>query len=175
MMVYGEQQHGFYKLGLNHRPAHRNNGLPGEDGSALGHGPHVAAKFKIGQILQKALAKNPLRAQKVDILLGKVQLLHIFNQLLHPRHNGKAAPVGHMAEKHIEIGDGFFKTVFKIAVGHGDFIKIGEHGQVFLNRPFGAKRLRPVLGIVHFSSSQFYACSKPVTVETISTPPAAII
>ena len=44
-----------------------------------------------------------------------------------------AAAVRYFTEKHIEINDGIPETVGKVAVGHGDFIEVRQHGQVFGN------------------------------------------
>ena len=133
LVVDGQQDHGLDELGLDDRAAHRDDGLAGEDDLAFGNGPHVTFKFEIAEIVQKALGETTAALQIGNILLGKAQILQILHHLLHAGHNGVTAVVGDLAEKHIEICDGICHAVFKIAVGHGQLIKVGEHRQVLFH------------------------------------------
>ena len=81
-MVQIEQQVGLDKLCLNGGGADGEDGLPGEDGGTLGHGPDVASETKLQQELEKFLAEQTLGAQKVHILGVKVQVLDISDDLL---------------------------------------------------------------------------------------------
>ena len=63
LVVEGQQDVGLDKLGLNGGGADGEDGLPGEDGGALGHGPDVAGEAEGQQIVQKFLAEHALGAQ----------------------------------------------------------------------------------------------------------------
>ena len=129
-MVDAEEHHGFYKLGLNGRAPHGDNGLAGEDRRALGDGPNITGKFKVPQIVQKLPAEDMLGMEILNVLLCKAQVLQIVHQLLHPCHNGKAAVIRHLAEEHVKIADGVLIAVGKVSVRHRQLVKIGQHGQV---------------------------------------------
>ena len=160
-MVDAQQHHGFHKLGLDGRPAHGDNGLPGEDGRALGNGPHVAGECKIPQVFQEFLAEDMFGVEVLDVLLGEGQVLQVLHQLLHAGHNGEAAVVGHLAEKHVEIANGVLEPVGKIAVGHGELVKIGEHGQVWLLKALVHHTASPVLPAKRERFLLFYYNSFP--------------
>ncbi len=64
-----------------------------------------------------------------------------FCQLFQPRGDGEAAPVGHAAEKHVEVSDAVLHPLAEIAVGHGHLIKVKQHGQVQLLLAFHSSTL----------------------------------
>ena len=134
-MVDAKENHSLYKLGLNHRAAHSYNGLTGKNRRALWNGPHITGEPEISQIFQELRAKNLPPFQIGDVLLCKAQAAEVLYQLFHTGHNGKAPIVRNLSEKHIKIADGVLKTTQQIAVGHGQLIKIGEHGQAPLRKP----------------------------------------
>ena len=72
----------------------------------------------------------PLGAQVINIPLGKMQGLQVFDHLLQPSRNGKAAAIWNFAKEQVKAGQGVLPAVAKIAVGHGQLIKIGEHGKI---------------------------------------------
>ncbi len=125
---FRHQQHeGLDELGLNGGGADGEDGLPGEDGSALRHRPDVAGEAEGAQIVQKVLAEAALGPQVGDVLLGEAQVLDIVDDLLQTGRNGKAAPVGHIAEEDIEVADaGRSYPGLKVAVAHGQFVKIAQ-------------------------------------------------
>ena len=123
-MVEFQQQIGLHKLGLDCGRAHGEHGLHREDGRPLGHGPDVAREAEVFQVVEKVLPENAAAAEIGDVLLVKVQLLHVVHDLLQPCRDGVAARVGHVAEKHVEIADAILHAVGKVAVAHGQFIEI---------------------------------------------------
>ncbi len=50
----GVDQEGFYDLGLDQRGGNLQKRLAGKENSAFGHGHHVAAEAKAGQVIEKA-------------------------------------------------------------------------------------------------------------------------
>ena len=130
LVIQGQQQVGFDELGLDGGGPDGEDGLPGEDGGTLGHGPDVASETELQQELEKFLAEQTLGAQKVYILGVKVQVLDISDDLLQPCGNGEAAPVGHVAEEHVEVADPVGQPSLEIAVAHSQLIEIEEHGVV---------------------------------------------
>ena len=65
-----------------------------------------------------------------DVVVRKVQIFNILNQLLNASHNCKATVVRDMSEKHVKIYNGVPIAIGKIAIGHGDFIEIREHREI---------------------------------------------
>ena len=59
-----------------------------------------------------------------------MQVLKIVDQLIQSRADGKAALVRNVPKKHIKIRDAVLIARLKIAVAHGQLIKIAEHGHV---------------------------------------------
>ena len=131
LVVDAQQNHRFDELRLNDRAANRHNRLTRENRRTLRHRPDVAHKLKAAQILEKFLAEDLLRAQILDVLLRKGKVLQIIDELLDAGHDGKAAAVRHLSEKHIEITDRILKAACKITVRHRDFVEIRQHGQVY--------------------------------------------
>ena len=129
-MIQGQQQVGFDELGLNHRAPDGDDGLVREDGRPFRHRPYVAGKAEVPEIREEILTEQPAAAQVCDILLRKGQMAQIAHHLLDSGHDGHAAAVRNMPEKHIEIGDLVAEPVLQEPVGHGQLIKIGQHGQV---------------------------------------------
>ena len=140
-MVELQQDIGLQQLRLDRRSADGQQRLAGEHGRALRHRPDVAREAEMAQIVQKFLRKQPLPAQIREVFLGKMQVLHIVDDLIQPGADGEAAAVRHLAEKHVEIRDPIALSAPEIAVAHGQLIKIAEHGQVGL----GFHRWKPLL------------------------------
>ena len=65
-----------------------------------------------------------------SVLLVKVQILDVFDELLEARRDGKAAAVRDRAEINVKIGDAIFEAGLEIAVAHGQLVEIAEHGHV---------------------------------------------
>ena len=82
-MVDGQQDHGFDKLCWIIGPATVTRGSPGKHRRTLGYGPYVAFKLKIAQIIEKGLREALAAAKICNILLGKMQVVEVFNQLFH--------------------------------------------------------------------------------------------
>ena len=132
LVVDRKQGKGLDQLGLNGRGANHHHRLTGEDGRALRDRPDITGKLEVAQILQELLVKQVLSPQVLDIVLIKVEVLDVIDQLLQACGNGKAAAVGHIAEENIEIGNSILVTSLKITVAHGQLIEIAEHGHIQL-------------------------------------------
>jgi hypothetical protein len=59
-----------------------------------------------------------------------VEIPDVIHQLLQTGCDGKAAAVGHPAEKDVEIGDALLHPLSEITVGHGHLIKVKQHGEI---------------------------------------------
>ena len=59
-----------------------------------------------------------------------MQLLNILDDLLQTSRDGKTTAIGAAAEEQIEIGDPVLVAGLKIALAHGQFVKIAQHGQI---------------------------------------------
>ena len=104
--------------------------------------------MEVLQIGQKFLAEKVPAPQIGDVLRREVQILNIINQLLQTSGDGKAAAIRHPAEKDVKVGDMILVTAFKVAIAHGQLVKVAEHGhvQLFLSFHF------------HTSSKFFWVC-----------------
>ena len=129
-MVQGQQQERLDELGLDGRGADRQDRLMREDWRALGHRVDIPGEAEGPQVVQKRLVKHAAAPEIGKIRLGKVQVVDIVDHLLQARRDGKAALIRAAAEKDVKIGDGIGHAVDKIAVAHGQLIKIAEHGQI---------------------------------------------
>ena len=136
-------------------------GSPGKMGVPSGMAHTSQENCKIPQVFQEFLAEDMFGVEVLDVLLGEGQVLQVLHQLLHAGHNGEAAVVGHLAEKHVEIANGVLEPVGKIAVGHGELVKIGEHGQVWLLKALVHHTASPVLPAKRERFLLFYYNSFP--------------
>ena len=98
-MVQGQEQEGLNELGLDSGGADGEDGLPGENGRALGDRPDIAREAEIPQVVQKFLAEYALSPQIGDVILVKAQVFNIVDDLLQTGGDGKAAPVGYIAKR----------------------------------------------------------------------------
>ena len=130
LMVDAEQKIGFDELRLDSGGTHRQNRLSGEHRRALRHCPDVAGEAEIGKIIQELLTEHIAAAQVGNILLRKMQILDILDNLLQTCRDGEAAAVGTAAEKQVKIGNPVAVAGGKIALTHGQLIEIAEHGQI---------------------------------------------
>ena len=131
-MVDGKQYHGFNKLSLHHRAADGYDRFVRENRRSLRHRPDIAGKTEMPQIIQKFLAEQGLGAEIFDILLGEGEVFQILDHLSDAGHDRQSAAVRNPAEEHVKIRGLIGSSVLKKAVGHGQFIKIGQKGEVFL-------------------------------------------
>ena len=130
LVVKLQQQIGLQQLGLNGRGADSKDRFPGEDRRALRHGPDVAGKLEIPQVVEKGLVKDASAPEIVNVLLVKVQILNIVDDLLQPGRNGEAAAVRYLPEEYVKIGHAILHTAHKVAVAHCKLVKIAQHGQI---------------------------------------------
>ena len=126
-MIQHHQHVGLDKLRFNRLAAHDHQRFTGKHHGALGNCPDVAGKAKILQKSQKLFGKASLGTKEGNIVLVKVKRFDILHHLLQSRRNGKAAVIGIVAVKNVKIDDLVLHTVFKIAVAHGQLVKVAEH------------------------------------------------
>ena len=131
LVVDAQQQEGFHELRLDGRGLHRDDRFVREDGRAFRHGVNVAFELEVPQIRQELFVEDALAAQVVDVRVGKVQILHVPDDVGQAACDGEAAVVRHIAEEDVEIGLFFTEAVQEVPVAHGQLVKVREHGQVF--------------------------------------------
>jgi hypothetical protein len=78
------------------------------------------------------LAEAALAFQIGDVFRAEMKVAQIVYQLLHAGHNRITGVIWHIAVKHIKISDGIPYPLLVIAVGHCEFIEVGEHGQILV-------------------------------------------
>ena len=131
-MVDGEQDHGFHELCLNHRSRNGDQWLAGEYRRTFRHCPNVTLELKMSEIVEECFGKAAASAQVFDIFFSKMQVFEIVDQLLNASHDGIAATIRDATEKHVKICAAIRDSFFKIAMCHGKFIKVGQHGQILV-------------------------------------------
>ena len=131
-MVERQQQKRLDQLRLNGRGAYRDNRFPWENRGSLRNGPHIAGKAEVPETGQKFFRKQLPLPQIGNVFFRKVEVLQIADDLFQPRADGESAPVRHVPEKEVKIGDLVLFPGLKVSVAHGQFVEITEHGQVFL-------------------------------------------
>ena len=129
-MVQLEKQEGLHELRFHRGSPNGEDGFIGEDGSALGYGPDIPGEAEVLQPPEELLIKDPLAPKILDVLPVEVQILHIVDDLLQTGGDGKASPIGHLAEKYVEIADLLMHPAGEVAVAHGQLIEIAKHGVV---------------------------------------------
>ena len=132
LVVDGQKREGLKQLRLDRGCAHNDHRLLGEHGCALGHGVDVAAEMEVCKIVQKLLAENTAGTEICDILLVKVQILDIVDQLVETGGDGVTAAVRHGAEVNVEIGNAILEPGFQVTIAHGQLVKVTEHGHIQL-------------------------------------------
>ena len=130
LVVEGDQQQRFEQLALDGRALDRDDRLLREDRHALLDRPDVAVQLKVGEVIEEGFAEHSGAAQVGDVRLGKAEVIDRINELLQAGHDRIAAAIRHTAEEHIKDRDLVLVALLKIAVGHGQLIKIGHGGQV---------------------------------------------
>ena len=130
LVVQRKQNIRFNELRLDGRGADRQDRLAREDRRALRHGVDIAREVEILQIVQEALVKDAAAAEIGEVVLRKMQIADILDHLLQTCRNGKAAAVRNIAEEDVKIADLVRLPVHKVAVAHGQLVKIAEHGQI---------------------------------------------
>ena len=128
LMVNTQQKIRLNELGLNGRSANGNDGFIGEHGCSFRNRPDVSGKTEISQILQEFLTEEVSAPEIVNILLRKMQILNVLDDLLQTGSNGKTTAIGTAPEKQIKISNAVCIARGKIALTHGQLIKIAEHG-----------------------------------------------
>ena len=127
LMIDHHQDIGLNKLRLDHRGANRHQRLAGENHRSLGNGPDIAREAEGTKTLEKFLGKATLFPQKRNILVVKMQILNIFDDLLKSRSNGKAAVIGVLAIEDVKINDLVSHAANRIAISHGQLIVVAKH------------------------------------------------
>ena len=127
LVVNAQKDIGFQELGLNGCSAYSQDRLFGKNGSPLRNSPDIAGKAEVCQIIQKFLGEQIASPQVVNILLGKMQRFHIFDNLFQACGDCKSAAIGTLPEKNIEIADPVLVPLCQISVTHCELVKITKH------------------------------------------------
>ena len=116
LVVDGQQGEGLEQLRLDRGRAHNDHRLLREHGRALGHGVNVAAEVEVRKVVKELLADHIAAAEVFNVLLVKVQIFDIVDQLVEPCGDGVAAAVRHGAEINVEIGNAILESGFQNVV-----------------------------------------------------------
>ena len=163
LMVQHHQHIGLDELRLDRSCADGQERFPRKNDRPFRDCPDVARKVKSAQIGQKLLGKISLSAEEIEVLLGEFQIADIVHDLFESGDDRKAAVVGIFAVKDIKIDDFVLHPLCKIAVAHGQLVKIAEHGQIagkVFHKACLRNRLISLLSIIsHFSgkSNPFFS------------------
>ena len=88
--------------------------------------------MEVCKIVEEFLAEDTSPAQVVDVLLVKVQILDIVDQLVEAGGNGVPASVRHRAEINVEIGNAILEPCFQVTIAHSQLVEVAEHGHIEL-------------------------------------------
>ena len=106
-----------------------------ENNGPFGNRVNISAEMKTAQIVEKVFAENPQFSQIVNIFIGKMKVLNIFNDLLQTSHDGIAALVRILTEKYIKDGSLIFLCL-KIALHHGKLIQVCQQCKIVRTHNF---------------------------------------
>ena len=127
-MVDTQQQVSLNELRLNGGCTDGDDGFLGEHRRTLRHCPDITCEFEIRQIGKKFLTEQIPAAQVLDVFGREMKILNVLDDLLQTGGNSKSTAIGTPSEKQVEIGDAILIARGKIALTHGQFIKVTEHG-----------------------------------------------
>ena len=129
-MVDLEQEIGFDELGFNCLRAYRDKRFAGEDNGAFRNRPKISAEPEIPQIIQKSFGKTLLFTQIGNVVVVKVQIADVLDNLFQSRGNGISAVVGILAVENVEINVTVGFPALEITVAHSQFVKVKQHRQI---------------------------------------------
>ena len=130
LMVDDVEQRGFKKLRFHDRRNDADNRFAGENDRSLRNSQNFAGKPQGGQAGEKRLVKDIQAAQIGNIVLGKMEILDVFNGLLKAGRHGIGRHVALLAIEDIKAGAVIFHAEPQIAVHHRQLIQVGHHCQV---------------------------------------------
>ena len=121
--------------------------------------------MEVRQIVQELLAEDSPAPQVGNVLLIELQILHVVDELLQARKDGKAAIVRNFPEKHIKHRNGVLPPALEITIRHGELIKVNEHRQI-AGRNFFLLHVNPSIPVFRYTDGRSYEtasrCVKPV-------------
>ena len=122
--IDADQKHGLQQLRFDDRSGHGNDRRIRIYDSSFRNCLDGSGKFEVRQILKEALIKHVASAEICDIILGKMQTLHIIDQHAKSCTDNKAAAVRILAVEHIENRNLVLISRYEITVCHGQFVVI---------------------------------------------------
>lgn len=90
----------------------------------------VALEMEVLEVRQKFLREHVLLAEVLDILIREGHVLHILDDLLETREDGKAAFVRILAIEDIERHLDVLVVVLEVTIGHGQFVEVHHHRDI---------------------------------------------
>ena len=155
-----QQRHRLDELRLDRGASDHDDGFVGEHRRALGHRPDVAGEFEMTQVIQEFVAES-LLFQERQIVFRELDVLQIVDEGFEACRDDVAAVFGISAVEQVEINDLIAHPFQKIAVCHGQLVKVGEHGEVLL---------------VHRGPPKaFFSDTGRYTIRLLSRPPRACL
>ena len=124
LVVDDVKDRSLHELGLHDRRNDLDERLAREDQRSLRDRPDVAGELELREIVEEVFIEDAESGQVIDILLGKVQFLDVFDELLQARHDGVAAAERIDAEERVEDDRLVLVLVLEVALHHREFIKI---------------------------------------------------
>ena len=107
-----------------------NHRLSGEHDASLRDSIDAAGKFEILQVFQESIFKDAEAFQIGKLIVIKVKIFHIFNDLLQAGTDGIAGFHRIVPVKSIKNNRFITIHVFEVALHHCQFIKIGHEGKI---------------------------------------------
>ena len=129
LMVDDVQDGCLHQLGLHDGGDDFDQGLLRKDHASLGDGVDISAEMEAAQILKKIFAENTQASQIIYIVIRKIQVLDIIDDLFQSCHDRVPALVGVVAEKHVEY-DVLIILGLEVSLHHGQFIQVGKQRKV---------------------------------------------
>lgn len=129
LVVYDVEQSRFDELGFHDRSDDLDQRFSGKDNSTFRDCINISRKTEILQIVKKVLRKDIQSGQVAYVFLGEMKVFDVLDSLFQPGSYGLAAASRVGAVKNIKNYSFILVLVLKIALHHGELIKIGEQGQ----------------------------------------------
>ena len=144
-MVEAKEHVGLDELCLNGGGNYGHYRLAGEDGSSLGNCVYVTGEAEITEVLKERLGEELFASEVGDILLGKLKLFNVVDNLLKTCGDSKSATVGHLAVEYVEVRYFISLAELEVAVGHSELVKITKKRVIHVRHcrsPFRSSKVK---------------------------------
>ena len=113
----------FNKLGLHDRSHDFQKWFSWKDDASFRNRINISAEMESAQVMKKVFTEQSKTSQVINILIRKIQIFNIVNDLIQSCHDGISAFVWVITEENIEY-NGLIFLCFKISLHHCKLVQV---------------------------------------------------